>query len=145
MSKNRVIYTKRHVNCGVLSHFNVALLLLFRTVQVTGNLLCGSGIEDVVFQTGMMKNCCIKGVFSGSDYNRAWTVHIVVSEGPGHLLLTRFLTEVSGENIHWLIRNVVSEALGHLLLTRFLTEVSGENIHWFKKLRPSVVRYFQLD
>ena len=83
--------------------------------------------------------------FSGSDYNRAWIVRNVVSEGLGHLLLTRFLTEVSRENIHWLIRNVVSEALGHLLLTRFLTEVSGENIHWFKKLRPSVVRYFQLD
>ena len=112
MSKNWVTYTKRHVSCGVLSHFSVALLLLFRSVLVTGNLLCGSGIEDLVFQTGMMKNCCIKGVFSGSDYNRAW----IVSEGPGHLLLTRFLTEVS-----------------------------GENIHWFKKLRPSVVQYFQLD
>ena len=128
-----------------MSHFSVALLLLFRSVLVTGNLLCGSGIEDLVFQTGMMKNCCIKGVFSGSDYNSAWIVRNVVSKVLGHLRLTHFLTEVSGENIHWLIRNVVSEALGDLLLTRFLTEVSGENIHWLKKLRPSVARYFRLD
>ena len=99
MSKNGVPYTKRHVSYGVLSHFNVALLLLFRSVQVTGNRVYGSGIEDVVFQTSMMKNGCIKGVFSGSDYKSAWIVRSVVLEALEHLLLTRFLTEVSGENI----------------------------------------------
>ena len=70
----------------------------------------------MVFQSGMMKNGCIKGVLSGSDYNSAW-----------------------------IVRNVVSEALERLLLTRFLTEVSGENIHWLKQLRSSFARYFRLD
>ena len=70
----------------------------------------------MVFQSGMMKNGCIKGVLLGSDYNSAWTV-----------------------------RNVVSEALEHLLLTRFLTGVSEENIHCLKWLRSSFVWYFRLD
>ena len=56
----------------------------------------------MVFQSGMMKNGCIKGVLLGSDYNSAWIVRNVVSEALEHLLLTRFLTGVSGENIHWL-------------------------------------------
>ena len=102
MSKNQVTYTKRRVSYGVLSHFNVALLLLFCSVQVIGNLVCGSGFEDVVFQSGMMKNGCIKGVISESDYNSVWIVNNVVSEALEHLLVTRFLTEVSGENRHWL-------------------------------------------
>ena len=50
----------------------------------------------------MMKNGCIKSVFSESDYNGAWIVRNVVSEALEHLLLTCFLTEVSGENVHWL-------------------------------------------
>ena len=101
MSKNRLTYTKRRVSCGVLSHFSVALLFLFHSVQVIGNLVCGSSFEDVVFQSGMM-NGCIKNVLSGSDYNSAWIVHHVVSEALERPLLTRFLTKVSGENIHCL-------------------------------------------
>ena len=87
---------------GVLSHFNSALLILFHSVQIIGNLVCGSGFEDVLFETGMTKNGCIKGVLSGSDYSSAWIVHNVVSEALESLLLTHFLTEVSGENIQWL-------------------------------------------
>ena len=102
MSKNPVTYTKRRVSYGVLSHFIVALLLLFGSVQVSENLVCGSDFEDVVFQTGMMKNGCIKGVLSGSHYNSASIVHKFVSEALKRLLLTRFLSVVSGENIHWL-------------------------------------------
>ena len=47
----------------------------------------------------MMKNGCVKGVLSGSNYENAWIVYNVVSEAPERLLLTQFLTEVSGENI----------------------------------------------
>ena len=56
----------------------------------------------MVFQNSMIKNGCIKGIPSGSDYNSTWIVHNVVSEALKCLLLTCFLTEVSGENIHWL-------------------------------------------
>ena len=47
----------------------------------------------------MMKNGCVKGVLSGSIYKNAWIVHNVVSEVPERLLFTRFLTQISGENI----------------------------------------------
>ena len=102
LSKNRVTYTKRPVSYGVLSHFSVALLLLFHSVQVIGSLLCGSSFGEVVFQSGMIKAGCIKGVLSGYDYNSAWIVHNVVSEALERLQLTFLLTEVSGENILWL-------------------------------------------
>ena len=103
MSKNWLTYTKRRVSYGVLGHFNVALLLLFRFFQVIGNLLCRSDFEDVVFESGERKNGCIKSVLdlrsdlsSGSDYNSAWIVHNAVSKALERLLLTRFLTEESG-------------------------------------------------
>ena len=102
MSKNPVTYTKRRVSYGVLSHFIVALLLLFRSVHVSENLVCGSDFEDVVFQTGMMMNGWIKGVLSGSHYNSARIGHKIVSDALQRLLLIRFLAVVSGENIHWL-------------------------------------------
>ena len=102
MSKNRVTYTKRRVSYGVLSQFSVALLLLFRSFQVSGDLLCGSGFEDVVFQSGTMKHGCIKGVLLRSDYKSAWIVDNIFPEALERLLLTHFHAGVSGENIHWL-------------------------------------------
>ena len=102
MSKNWVTYTNRRVSYGGFESFQCSFITLFRSVQVIGNLVCGSGFEDVVFQSSMMKNGCIKGIPSGSDYNSTWIVHNVVSEALECLLLTCFLTEVSGENIHWL-------------------------------------------
>ena len=56
----------------------------------------------MVFQGGMIKSGCIKGVLSGSDYNSAWIVHNIFLEALERLLLTCFLAEVSGKNIHWL-------------------------------------------
>ena len=44
----------------------------------------------MVFQSSIMKNGCIKGVLSGSDYNSAWIVYNVVSQALERLLVTRF-------------------------------------------------------
>ena len=53
----------------------------------------------------MMKSRCIKGVLLGSDNNQAWIVHNVMCLE--RLLLTCFLTEVSGENM-FTERNAIS-------------------------------------
>ena len=48
---------------------------------------------------GMINSRCIKGVLSESDYNQTWIVHNAMSEALERLLLTHFLTEVSGVNM----------------------------------------------
>ena len=75
-------------------------------IQVIGNFLSGSGFEDMVFQSGMMKSGFIKGILLESDYNHAYIVH-VMSKALERLLLTRFLTEVSGVNM-FTTRNAIS-------------------------------------
>ena len=47
----------------------------------------------------MINSRCIKGVLSESDYNQTWIVHNAMSEALERLLLTHFLTEVSGVNM----------------------------------------------
>ena len=83
-------------------------------MQVIGNFVSGSGFEDIVFQSGMMKSGCIKGVLSGRDYNNTWIVHNVMSEALERLLVTCFLTEVSGVNL-FIARSVISRHISLLI------------------------------
>ena len=57
---------------------------------VLGKLVCGSGFEDVVFQTGICSSESLNGVLSGSHYNRCWTVHSIFAEALKRLLFKRF-------------------------------------------------------
>ena len=75
--------------------------------QVIDNFLSGSGFEDIVFQSGVMKSECVKGVLPGSDHNYTWIVHNVMSKPLQRLLLTRFLIELSGVN-KFTARNTIS-------------------------------------
>ena len=51
----------------------------------------GSGFEDVIFQSSVCTSGSLRGVLSGSHYNRGWTVHNAFSEALERLLLVRFL------------------------------------------------------
>ena len=62
---------------------------------VIGNLIKGSGFEDVIFQGEICSSGSLNGVLSASHYNRAWAVHLAFSEALERLLLNRFLEEVS--------------------------------------------------
>ena len=57
---------------------------------VLGKLVCGSGFEDVVFQTGICSSGSLNGVFSGSHYNRCWTVHSIFAEALDRPFFKRF-------------------------------------------------------
>ena len=62
---------------------------------VIGGLVEASCFEDVVYQAGVCSYGSLKGVLSGSHYNRAWIVHSAFSEALEWLLLQRFLKENS--------------------------------------------------
>ena len=40
-----------------------------------GDIIAGSGFEDVVFQSGVSSSDSLRAVLSGTHYNRAWNVH----------------------------------------------------------------------
>ena len=61
---------------------------------ILGKVISGSGFEDVVFQSGLCSSGSLKGVVSGSHYNRCWTVHSHLAEVLERLLFERFLTTV---------------------------------------------------
>ncbi len=61
---------------------------------VLGKIISGSGFEDVVFQSGLCSSGSLKGVVSGSLYNRCWTVHSRLAEVLERLMFERFLTTV---------------------------------------------------
>ena len=43
--------------------------------QVIGNLITGSGWEEVVFLSGLAQSGSLLAVIAGSQYNRAWILH----------------------------------------------------------------------
>lgn len=54
-----------------------------------------SGFEEVVYQSGLCTSGSLQGVLKGSHYNRAWTVHRIMSESLERLLVKRFLHDVN--------------------------------------------------
>eukprot|EP00112_Aurelia_sp_Birch-Aquarium-sp1_P005855 Seg1662.2 transcript_id=Seg1662.2/GoldUCD/mRNA.D3Y31 product="hypothetical protein" protein_id=Seg1662.2/GoldUCD/D3Y31 len=59
---------------------------------VLGNIVCGSGFEDIVFQANICSTGSLNGVLAGSHYNRCWTVHSNFAEALERLLFRRFLS-----------------------------------------------------
>ena len=62
---------------------------------VLGKVISGSGFEDVIFQSGLCSSGSLKGVVSGSHYNRCWTVHSHLGEVLERLLFEKFLTTIN--------------------------------------------------
>ena len=62
---------------------------------VLGKFVCGSGFEDVVFQTGFCSSGSFIGVLNGSHYNPYWTVHSIFAEALEHLLLRDLLNAIT--------------------------------------------------
>ena len=60
---------------------------------IIGNLVSGSGFEDIVFQAGMCSSGSLNGVLSGSHYNRGWTIHSVLSESLERLSFSMFVEQ----------------------------------------------------
>ena len=64
---------------------------------VIGKITSGSGIEDVIFQANVCSSGSLNGVLCGNHYNRAWTVHLALSEALERLLFERFLADTEAE------------------------------------------------
>ena len=58
---------------------------------VIGNIVKGSGFEDIIFQAGVCSTGSLNGVLTGSHYNRAWTMHRAFSEAIERCLFERFI------------------------------------------------------
>ena len=59
-----------------------------------GSLVADSGFEDIIYQSGLCTSGSLQAILSGSHYNRAWSIHLIITEALERLLLTRFLAEV---------------------------------------------------
>ena len=59
-----------------------------------GGILSLSGFEDVIFQAGLCSSGTINSILCRSHYNRAWSIHNIISKAVEQLLLIRFLSEV---------------------------------------------------
>ena len=84
------IKKKKNFNGQPLLLITIILVIFF---QVIGTFISNSGFEDVVFQSGICTSGSLNGVLTGSHYNRAWTVHSIVSEALERKLMQRFITE----------------------------------------------------
>ena len=58
-----------------------------------GVIIANSGFEDIVYEGGIGTSGSLLGIMAGSQYNRAWLLHSVVSEGLERLLIQRFIGE----------------------------------------------------
>lgn len=83
-------------------------------IQIIGKFVTSSGLEDNIFQSGMMNSECIKGVLSESDYKHVWLAHNVTSKALERLLLSRFLTKVSRANV-FATRNAISRHISPMI------------------------------
>ena len=61
---------------------------------ILGQLVSGSGFEDIILQAGLCSAGSLNGVVAGSHYNRCWTVHNNLTEALERLLFERFLSTV---------------------------------------------------
>ena len=89
-------------------------MILFFLIQIIGKFVTSYGLEDNVFQSGMMNSGCIKGVLSESNYKHAWLTHNVTSKALERLLLSRFLTKVSRVNV-FATRNAISRHISPMI------------------------------
>ena len=71
---------------------------------ILGQLVSGSGFEDIIFQAGLCSAGSLNGVVAGSHYNRCWTVHNNLTEALERLLFERFLSPV--DNLRDLVNNI---------------------------------------
>eukprot|EP00794_Sanderia_malayensis_P014842 gene14842-biopygen11931 len=76
---------------------------------VLGKIVCGSGIEDVIFQADVCSSGSLNGVLSGSHYNRAWTVHGAMSEALERLLFERYCVQ-TGTNIPEVYNKIANDS-----------------------------------
>eukprot|EP00794_Sanderia_malayensis_P020723 gene20723-biopygen17105 len=82
---------------NVLIHFG-QLHFIKENFAALGKIVCGSGIEDVIFQADVCFSGSLNGILSGSRYKRAWTVHGAMSEALERLLFERYCVQM-GTNI----------------------------------------------
>ena len=80
---------------GVCSHDKVFFRIIkFLSFQVLGAIINGSGFEEVVYQSKVCTSGSLRGVLHGTHYNRAWSVHRVMSETLERIFVKRFLNEI---------------------------------------------------
>ena len=97
---------------------------------IIGNLVSGSGFEDIVFQAGVCSSGSLNCVLSGSHYNRGLTIHSVLSEALERLSFSMFVeqetnvlsiidTLMNAQDISEEELNIVNNAEVQLLLSRY--------------------------
>ena len=54
-------------------------------------MITDSGFEDIIYQSELCTSGSLQAILSGSHYNRAWSIHLIIAEALERLLLGRFL------------------------------------------------------
>jgi len=71
-----------------------------------GKMMCGSGFEDILIESGVCASGSINQVISGKHYNRAMNCHQVMNDSPERMLLEQFFntsTAFSNEQIELML------------------------------------------
>ena len=71
---------------------------------ILGQMVSGSGFEDIIFQAGLCSAGSLNGVVAGSHYNRCWTAHNNLTDALERLLFERFFSAV--DNLRDLVDNI---------------------------------------
>ena len=93
---------------------------------VMGNLIAGSGFEDVVFQADLCSSGCLNGILSGSHYNRCWAIHNLFYEALERLLLGAFIDRTNA---------TITDEIRSLLAVNYISSL-------FALLEPEEVKRF---
>ena len=67
-------------------------------------IVCGSGFEDLVFQSELYSTGSLGGVLSGPHYNRSWVIHNAITEAMERLLPLRFFGETKMQPLECLVK-----------------------------------------
>ena len=67
-------------------------------------IVCGSGFEDLVFQSELYSTGSLGGVLSETHYKRSWVIHNAITEAMERLLLLRFFGETKIQPLESLVK-----------------------------------------
>ena len=97
-------------------------------------IVCGSGFEDLVFQSELYSTGSLGSVLSGSHYNRSWVIHNAITESMEQLLPLRFFGETKIQPLESLVK--ISE--DRKLFSRNIQDESVEFNRRFESLKQTI-------
>ncbi|KAG1657395.1 DNA topoisomerase 3-alpha [Nymphon striatum] len=92
--------------------------------NMLGKFVEGSGLGEIVFQSGVAQTGTIRGILSGKHYNRAWSTHEAFAEAIDRFFMTTYMSPEIREITEFISRLPDQRDIRHALLqSRLLDEV----------------------